>query len=93
LKKECKESILKKHLELLEKNELSLEEIRFLFKNIPSKENLSPEDKKLIDKIINLAEEHKRKLMEKIKDNLKSMEAKRKYEASKFEFYTFSRRI
>ncbi len=86
-------NILKQHLEILSKKELSLEDIKYLLKHIPSKENLKAEDKKLINEIINLAEKHKKILLEKIKDNIKSLEAKRKYEPTKFNFRSFSRKV
>jgi len=59
-------SILDKHLEILQKDALTEKDIDFLLKNIPEVSLLKKEDIKKIQKILELANKHKDKILKEL---------------------------
>jgi len=60
------ENILDKHIEILQKETLTDEDIDFLLKNIPKVTFLKREDIKKIQKILELANKHKDKILKEL---------------------------
>jgi len=59
-------NVLDKHLEILKKEYLTDEDIRFLVRNIPKAISLKKEDIKKIEKIIEPANRHKEKILNEL---------------------------
>jgi len=73
--------IYEKHRKILEKEDPSIDDLKNIFMEIKSIDisTLSPEDKKYIDHLIQLAEQLKEKFLQKLKKNFQKKKALKEY--------------